>query len=120
MNLIPIDPDKLLSYKNEECDITFFYNCLNGENSEKKDQLIYDLSKNYTNDQQIPKIEILKLTDKLFDLFVKGWESNTIKLPPFPEDNKPSRCFADSDAKDFLVWKIILPSFVLSDEDKKK
>jgi hypothetical protein len=117
MNLIPIKADELMIYRNEEQDITIKYSCLNGDNQISKDELIYNYRLSNPNDEN--PILLRKLTNDLFDLFVKGWESKTLKLEPFPSDGKPSRCFPDMDAKDFIVYSVILPSQNLSVSEKK-
>lgn len=61
-------------------------------------------------------------TNKIFDMFVVGWESmDGRKLPPFPEDGQPSKLFS-LNSKNHMVYDVILGARSVNglDEDEKK
>ena len=62
-------------------------------------------------------IDDLKSINELLDLTLCGWESNNKKVPPFPEDGKPSFMLMSALKKELYSW--YLDHFTVTDKEVK-
>jgi len=116
--MIPVDPNEYLPYEDKKNGIRFLIAPMVGENEYQYQLIVLSGDCEDNNDNPLKGIE---QTNKIFDTFVKGWESikpgkSVIK---FPEDGKPSRFFSSVDKNKIVFDFILKDAKTVNDEEKK-
>lgn len=112
--MIPISEDERIIYEDKESKMRYFIKPMCGDAEYETNILL--LSIKDEND----RIKTAEITDKLFNLFVTGWESIEGKqVVKFPEDNRPSKHF-NAKFKGEIVYNVILKSGNKLDDESKK
>lgn len=116
--MIPIDPSKPLEVKDEKNGIIYYLSYLTDEKDKAYNELIKEL--NMSEDGTIQKDNFKKFAHSMIDLFLVGWESESKKLPDFPDSN-PSKFFPGNRYE--KIYRLIeknIPELTGTDTDELK